>query len=90
MSTFQDIKNGRFYIGDCLEVMKEIPDGVIDMLLVDLPYGTTTCSWDSVIPFDKLWEQYNRICKENAAMVFCGIEPFSSLLRISNIKNFKY
>ena len=87
---FMDIKNGRFYLGDCLEVMKEIPDGVIDMLLGDLPYGTTACSWDSVIPFEKLWEQYNRICKENAAMVFCGIEPFSSLLRISNIKNFKY
>lgn len=87
---FMDIKNGRFYLGDCLEVMKEIPDGVIDMLLVDLPYGTTKCKWDSIIPFDKLWEQYNRICKENAAMVLFGVEPFSSFLRMSNIENYKY
>ena len=86
---FQDIKNGRFYLGDCLEVMKEIPDGVIDMLLVDLPYGTTACSWDSVIPFDKLWEQYNRICKENAAMVFTASQPFTTALIASNIDNFK-
>ena len=85
-----DIKNGRFYLGDCLEVMKEIPDGVIDMLLVDLPYGTTACSWDSVIPFDKLWEQYNRICKENAAMVFTASQPFTTALIASNINNFKY
>ena len=87
---FMDIKNGRFYLGDCLEVMKEIPDGVIDMLLVDLPYGTTSCSWDSVIPFDKLWEQYNRICKENAAMVFTASQPFTTALIASNIDNFKY
>ena len=90
MSMFQDIKNGRFYLGDCLEVMKEIPDGVIDMLLVDLPYGTTACSWDSVIPFEKLWEQYNRICKENAAMVFTAAQPFTTALIASNINNFKY
>ncbi len=87
---FMDIKNGRFYLGDCLEVMKEIPDGVIDMVLVDLPYGTTACSWDSVIPFDKLWEQYNRICKENAAMVFTASQPFTTALIASNIDNFKY
>ena len=87
---FMDIKNGRFYLGDCLEVMKEIPDGVIDMLLVDLPYGTTACSWDSIIPFDKLWEQYNRICKENAAMVFTAVQPFTTALIASNIKNFRY
>tara|TARA_Y100001973_G_scaffold106643_1_gene186087 strand:+ start:24644 stop:25462 length:819 start_codon:yes stop_codon:yes gene_type:complete len=87
---FMDIKNGRFYLGDCLEVMKEIPDGVIDMLLVDLPYGTTACSWDSVIPFDRLWEQYNRICKENAAMVFTASQPFTTALIASNIDNFKY
>ena len=87
---FQDIKNGRFYLGDCLEVMKEIPDGVVDMLLVDLPYGTTACSWDSIIPFDKLWEAYNRICKENAAMVFTASQPFTTALIASNIDNFKY
>ena len=87
---FMDIKNGRFYLGDCLEVMKEIPDGVIDMLLVDLPYGTTACSWDSIIPLEKLWEQYNRICKENAAMVFTASQPFTTALIASNIENFKY
>lgn len=85
-----DIKNGRFYLGDCLEVMKEIPDGVVDMILCDPPYGTTACSWDSVIPFDKLWEQYNRICKENAAMVFTASQPFTTALIASNIDNFKY
>lgn len=87
---FLDIKNGRFYLGDCLEVMKEIPDGVVDMLLVDLPYGTTACSWDSVIPFEPLWEQYNRICKENAAMVFTASQPFTTALIASNINNFRY
>ena len=87
---FMDIRNGRFYLGDCLEVMKEIPDGVVDMLLVDLPYGTTACSWDSIIPLDKLWEQYNRICKENAAMVFTCSPPFTFVLAMSNIKKFKH
>lgn len=87
---FMDIRNGRFYLGDCLEVMKEIPDGVIDMILCDLPYGTTACSWDSIIPFDKLWEQYNRICKENAAMVFTAAQPFTTALIASNIDNFRY
>ena len=87
---FMDIKNGRFYLGDCLEVMKEIPDGVVDMLLVDLPYGTTACSWDSIIPLDELWKEYNRICKENAAMVFTAAQPFTTALIASNIKNFRY
>jgi len=90
MSMFQDIKNGRFYLGDCLEVMKEIPDGVVDMLLVDLPYGTTACSWDSIIPLNELWKEYNRICKENAAMVFTCSPPFTYVLAMSNIKNFKH
>lgn len=87
---FLDIKNGRFYLGDCLEVMKEIPDGVVDMLLVDLPYGTTACSWDSIIPLEKLWAEYNRICKENAAMVFTAAQPFTTALIASNINNFRY
>lgn len=87
---FTDIKNGRFYLGDCLEVMKEIPDGVIDMLLVDLPYGTTACSWDSIIPLDELWKEYNRICKETAAMVFTAAQPFTTALIASNIDNFRY
>ena len=76
--------------GDCLELMQEIPDGSVDMILCDLPYGTTTCKWDDVIPFDKLWEQYNRIIKENGVVALFGREPFSSYLRISNIKNYRY
>lgn len=76
--------------GDCLEVMKNMPDKSIDMILCDLPYGTTACKWDVVIPFDKLWEQYNRIIKDNGAIVLFGSEPFSSKLRLSNIDNYKY
>ena len=76
--------------GDCLEVMKEIPDKSVDMILCDLPYGTTACKWDNVILFEPLWEQYNRIIKDNGAIVLFGSEPFSSALRMSNIKNFKY
>lgn len=83
-----DIKNGRFYLGDCLEVMKEIPDGVVDMILCDLPYGTTACKWDSIIPLDELWKEYNRICKENAAMVFTASQPFTTVLIASNIDSF--
>lgn len=76
--------------GDCLEVMKDIPDKSIDMILCDLPYGTTQCKWDVVIPFDKLWEQYCRVAKDNAAIVLFGAEPFSSRLRLSNLQMYKY
>ena len=76
--------------GDCLELMKQVPDKSIDLTLCDLPYGTTKCKWDTVIPFDKLWEQYNRIIKDNGAIVLFGNEPFSSQLRLSNLKNYKY
>ena len=76
--------------GDCLQLMKQIPNKSIDMILCDLPYGTTKNKWDSVIPFEPLWEQYNRIIKDNGAIVLFGSEPFSSYLRMSNIKNFKY
>lgn len=76
--------------GDCLELMKDIPDGSIDMILCDLPYGTTQCKWDTIIPFEPLWEQYNRIIKNNGAIVLFGSEPFSSVLRVSNIKNYRY
>lgn len=76
--------------GDCLEKMKDIPDGSIDMILCDLPYGTTACKWDVVIPFEPLWEQYKRIIKKNGAIALFGSEPFSSYLRMSNIKQFKY
>lgn len=78
------------YKGDCLELMKNIPDKSIDMILCDLPYGTTACKWDTVIPFEPLWEQYNRIIKNNGAIVLFGSEPFSSKLRMSNLKMYKY
>lgn len=77
-------------LGDCLEKMKFIDDKSIDMVLCDLPYGTSFCKWDIIIPFDKLWEQYNRICKDNCAILLFGNEPFSSKLRLSNLENFKY
>jgi len=70
--------------------MKLIPDGSVDMILCDLPYGTTACKWDTIIPFEPLWEQYNRVIKKNGAVVLFGSEPFSSVLRMSNIKNYKY
>ena len=76
--------------GDCLELMKDIPDKSIDMILCDLPYGTTACKWDNVIPFEPLWEQYNRIIKDNGAIVLFGREPFTSKLITSNIKNYKH
>lgn len=75
---------------DCLEGMKRIPDGSIDMILCDLPYGTTQNKWDSIIPFDRLWEQYERIIKDNGAIVLTSAQPFTSLLIASNIKLFKY
>jgi DNA modification methylase len=76
--------------GDCLELMKDIPDGSVDMILCDLPYGTTACKWDTIIPFEPLWEQYKRVIKENGAIVLFGQEPFSSYLRLSNIDDYKY
>ena len=85
-----NIELDRIYNMDCLEGMKAITDGSVDAVICDLPYGTTACAWDSVIPFDKLWEQYNRIVKDDGAIVLFGAEPFSSSLRMSNIKNFKY
>tara|TARA_R110000787_G_scaffold2438_1_gene9701 strand:- start:45 stop:782 length:738 start_codon:yes stop_codon:yes gene_type:complete len=76
--------------GDCLEVMKGIETGSIDAIITDPPYGTTACKWDSVIDFKLMWEQLNRIIKPNGAIVLFGSEPFSSALRMSNIKNYKY
>ena len=78
------------HLGDCLELMEHIPNKSIDMILCDLPYGTTACKWDSVIDFDLLWKQYNRIIKERGPIVLFGAEPFSSKLRLSNLKNYKY
>ena len=84
------MKMNKLYKGDCLEVMKLIPSGSIDAIITDPPYGTTACKWDSVIDFDLMWEQLNRIIKPNGAIVLFGSEPFSSALRMSNIKNYKY
>ena len=76
--------------GECLEQMKLIPSGSIDAIITDPPYGTTQCKWDSVIPFKPMWEQLSRIIKPNGAILLFGSEPFSSALRMSNIKNYKY
>lgn len=76
--------------GDCLELMKSIPDKSIDMVLTDPPYGTTACKWDVVIPFEPMWKELKRITKDNGAICLFGSEPFSSHLRLSNLKMFKY
>ena len=76
--------------GDCLELMKDIPDGSVDMILADLPYGTTACKWDTIIPFEPLWEQYKRIIKPNGAIVLTASQPFTSALVMSNPKMFRY
>ena len=78
------------YNGDCLELMNGIEDKSIDMVLCDLPYGTTQCKWDTVIPFDKLWKQYNRIIKDDGVIVLFGSQPFTSNLIASNLAMFKY
>ena len=77
-------------LGDCLERMKEIPDGSVDMVLADLPYGTTACNWDSVIPFDLMWVEINRVLKKGKAAVFTASQPFTTNLAYSNLANFKY
>lgn len=76
--------------GDCLELMKKIPDKSIDAIICDLPYGTMACKWDNVIPFEPLWEQYNRVIKDNGAIVLFGSQPFTSALVMSNPSMFKY
>ena len=76
--------------GNCLERMKEIQNKSIDMILCDLPYGTTDCKWDSIIPFEPLWEQYNRVIKDNGAIVLFSAQPFTTKLIHSNFKHFKY
>ena len=76
--------------GNCLELMKDIKSGSVDAIICDPPYGTTACKWDSVIPFDLMWTQLNRVIKPNGAVVLFGSEPFSSALRMSNVKNYKY
>ena len=85
-------ENIKLYQGDCLEVMdKLIAEGVkVDTIITDPPYGTTACKWDSVIPFDEMWLRLNKLIKPNSAIALFGSEPFSSLLRVSNLNNFKY
>lgn len=82
--------NISIYNNDCLDEMENIGDKSIDLILCDLPYGTTQCYWDVIIPFDNLWAAYNRIIKDNGVILLFGNEPFSQYLRISNIKNYKY
>ena len=84
------IEKNKIYNENCLDGMKRIDDKSIDCIICDLPYGTTKCKWDIIIPLDKLWEQYNRIIKDNGAIVLFGQEPFSSYLRLSNVENYKY
>ena len=76
--------------GDCLELMKNIPDKSVDLILCDLPYGTTDCKWDSVIPFSELWKQYDRVVKNNGAIALFSAQPFTTQLINSNIKRFRY
>lgn len=80
----------KIWHGDCLELMKKIPDKSIDMILCDLPYGTTACKWDTVIPFEPLWEQYNRIIKDNGPIVLTAAQPFTSALVSSNFKMYRH
>ncbi len=78
------------YHGDCLDLMATIPDGSVDMVMADLPYGTTACKWDSVIPFEPLWAAYRRVCKKNAAIVLTASQPFTSALVMSNAEAFRH
>ena len=84
------MKTNVCYQGDCLEVMKGIEDKSVDMILADLPYGTTACKWDTIIPFEPLWEQYKRIIKDNGAIVLTASQPFTSALVMSNVKYYKH
>jgi len=83
-------KGGMLLMGDCLELMKDIPDKSVDMILADLPYGVTSCKWDIIIPFNELWKEYQRIIKDCSGILLFGREPFSSLLVTSNIKWYKH
>ena len=85
-----EIRNNTLYHGDCLEVMKQIPDGSVDMILTDPPYGTTACKWDSIIPLDLMWLHLKRIIKINGAIVMTASQPFTTTLISSNMKMFKY
>ena len=85
-----DLPVNQIICGDCLEVMPLLPDKSIDMILCDLPYGTTACKWDSIIPFEPLWEQYERVIKDNGAIVLMASQPFTTVLINSNLEAFRY
>jgi len=85
-----ETNNGILYCGDCLDIMKMFPEKVFDAIITDPPYGTTACKWDVIIPFDKMWKCLKRIRKDSTAIVLFGNEPFSSLLRVSNLREYKY
>lgn len=84
------IRNGHFLFGDCFDHMRAIADGSVDMVLCDLPYGTTACEWDSVLPFERLWREYRRIVKKSGAIVLTAAQPFTSALVMSNPRDFCY
>ena len=84
------IKNGQLWQGDCLELMKDIPSGSIDMILCDLPYGITQNKWDCIIPLEPLWSEYWRVVKPNTAIVLTAAQPFTSALIMSQVDHFKY
>lgn len=85
-----DHSASRLLLGECLDLMRSLPEGSIDLVLCDLPYGTTACSWDSPIPLDALWSAYRRVCKPNAAIVLTATQPFTSVLVTSNLASFKH
>lgn len=80
----------KIHQGNCLELMKNIPDKSVNLILCDLPYGTTACKWDTIIPFEELWNEYKRIIKDNGAIILTASQPFTSALVMSNIKMFAY
>lgn len=83
-------RSGEIWNGDCIDLMRHIPDGSIDMVLCDLPYGTTACSWDSLIPLPDLWREYERIVRPNSAIVLTAAQPFTTMLAASNLRAFRY
>lgn len=84
------VSGSTFVNADCFDVFPSMPDKSIDAIIADLPYGTTACKWDSILPLDKLWEQYERIIKDNGAIVLTSQQPFTSALIMSNTKLYKY
>lgn len=82
--------SGHFWLGDCFDLFASVPDGSVDMVLCDLPYGTTACAWDAVLPFEPLWAEYRRVCKPSAMIVLTANQPFTSALVASNYAGFKY